>query len=114
MENKHRPTREKCYAKAIFSEGNRLGYVRDISVTGCRIDLLDDLEFEPGEQKKITIIPEHSINIGQVFGTFEMRWKKKEGMFYITGSKIVSVKDEDSRDNYKALLQYYQKLKKDD
>ena len=113
METKQRPTREKCYAKAIFEDGNLPGYVRDISIKGCRIDVIDDLEFEPGEKKKITIIPEHSIGIGNVRGTFEMRWKRKEGMYYLTGSQIISVRDAESKKNYKALLQYYQKLSKD-
>jgi hypothetical protein len=113
MDNKSRQTRKTCYAKVIFHDGNIPGYLRDISKSGCRIDVVQDVDWSPGEKKKISIIPHEEVNIGPISGTLEIKWTKKEGMFRLFGSQIVSVKDKTSKAHYQQLLSYYQKLAKD-
>ena len=108
-----RSEREACYAKALILETNLPGYVRDISQTGCRIDLINRVDWNPGDNIKAAIIPDPSLAIGSFRGTFEIRWVKKRDLYYVVGAQIISVKDEASRDNYKKLLQYYEKLAKD-
>lgn len=108
-----RSDRETCYAKALILENNLPGYVRDISQTGCRIDLINSVDWEPGDNIKVAIIPDPSLEIGSFRGTLEIRWVKKSEIYYLVGAQIISVKDEESRKNYKRLLHYYEKLSKD-
>lgn len=109
MSDKPRTPRETCYAKILFLEDNIPGYIKDISATGCRIDIPSAVVWEIGQRKKIIIIPEEPLGIDTVKGTVEIRWIKQEDMFYRCGMQVVSVTDKSSKENYLKLLQYYKK-----
>lgn len=113
MSDENRSIREKCYAKVVFHDGNIPGYVRDISESGCRIDILEKTPWDRGELKKFSLFPEHMLHIGPIHGTLEIRWTRSEKFFLLMGTKIKSVKDETSKKNYNLLLDYYKKLAKD-
>lgn len=109
MTDKARTPRETCYAKILFLEDNIPGYIKDISTTGCRIDIPSDVAWEIGQRKKIIIIPEEPLAIDPIKGTVEIRWIKKVEMFYKCGMQVVSVKDLHSKESYRKLLLYYKK-----
>lgn len=109
MTDKPRTQREICYAKIMFLEDNIPGYIKDISTTGCRIDIPSDVSWEIGQRKKIIIISEEALAIDPIKGTVEIRWIKKVDMFNKCGMQVVSVKDIQSKDNYRKLLLYYKR-----
>ncbi|RKX75861.1 MAG: hypothetical protein DRP87_13540 [Spirochaetes bacterium] len=114
MENSRRTDfRKKCYAKLLFKDDSIPGYLRDISKQGCRVEILESPPWQPGERKKFVILPEKEIDISPVHGTLEIRWIKKEDFYWTLGSKILSLKDRESLNNYRALLSYYQNLRTD-
>ena len=113
MNNTNRSERENCYAKVIFKESNTPGYVRDISSTGCRFDLLESVSWDIGEKKKVVIIPEEEVGFSPIHGTVEIRWIKKKDIYWSIGSLLISVKDEDSKKNYRLLLNYFNDMKKE-
>jgi len=102
-----RKEREKCYAKVIFKKTNTPGYVRDISSGGFRFELLEDVGWEIGERRKVVIVPEEEIGFAPVHGTVEIRWKRPAGVFIDVGTKLVSVQDTYSLENYKLLMKYF-------
>jgi len=106
-----RSSREKGYAKVLFEKENIPGYLRDFSPKGCRIELVESISLDQGEKRKVRIIPEEIIGIGPIIGTLEIRWLKKENIFTVIGSRLLSVKDEESKKNYKSLLVYYSRLR---
>ena len=111
MNMQQRTEREKCYAKVIFKEDNLPGYVRDISSKGCRFDLLNEIDLETKTKKKVVIIPEEEVGFSPVHGTVEIRWIKKQEIYWTVGTQLVSVQDESSKENYKKLLKYFEKMK---
>jgi hypothetical protein len=111
MDQNSRTEREKCYAKVIFKDENLPGYVRDISKKGCRLDLLEEVSWEPGTKKKIVIIPEEEVGFSPVHGTVEIRWIKKKDIYWSIGTEILSVQDETSKENYISLLQYFEEMR---
>jgi hypothetical protein len=109
MDNSRRAkNREKCYAKVWFPEINAPGYLRDISSKGCRIELLQPQSWKTGDEMRVELIPDDIMKIGNVIGTIEIRWTKNEDFYWTVGSKFVSVKNNESLENYKQLLAYYQ------
>jgi len=107
MSEKMRDSREICYAKILFLEENIPGYVKDISLSGCRIDIPSKIDWKIGEMKKIIIIPEDPLEIKPIKGTVEIRWIKQVDLFYKCGMQVKSVKDRESKENYAKLLDYY-------
>ena len=104
-------SREKGYAKVWFESEKIPGYLRDFSSKGCRIELTDQFSADPGKKCKIRIITEEIIGIGPIRGTLEIRWVKKEELFTVVGSRLLSVKDEESKENFKSLLVYYSRFR---
>ena len=109
MTEKERTIRETCYAKILFLEENIPGYVKDISATGCRIDIPSAVRWEAGQRKSIIIIPEEPLPIEPIKGVVEIRWIKQVDMFFKCGMHVISVNDEASKENYAKLLAYYSK-----
>ncbi|MEW5816340.1 MAG: PilZ domain-containing protein [Spirochaetota bacterium] len=111
MENRKRNyDRKKCYAKILFKDDNTVGYLRDISPKGCRIDVPTEITLRAGEKKAIIIIPEEELNIPPIHGTVEVRWSDKKELFWVIGSFLKSVRDREALKNYQLLLEYYKNM----
>jgi hypothetical protein len=108
MNEQKRDSRDRAYAKVIFPEDNLPGYVRDISKTGCRIDLVKKVSWTTGEKKKIVIVPEEHVGFAPVHGTVEVRWLRPGEIYNSVGVRFISVQDEDSKKNYKFLLKFFE------
>ena len=107
MEFKQRDAREKCYAKVIFLEEGVPGYVRDISESGIKIDILQAIPWSKGDIISVRIIPTEELNIETFLCSVEIRWLQKGDPFNSLGAEVKDFEGVDSREKYNSLLGYY-------
>jgi hypothetical protein len=84
--------RFQSFAKVIIhSKGKKQALLKDISITGCRVESVEFAEIEPKAQYKLKIIPEEASEIGTFNLVVEAKWSgamvdSYEYGFCITGS----------------------------
>lgn len=105
--DKRRAPREKCYAKALFVDDEAPGYVRDISTAGVRVDRLGRPNTSPGQWRTIRVLPEEETGIPPFSLRMQVRWVRREGLFYAIGASVHSPEDAAAAAAYHALLDLY-------
>jgi hypothetical protein len=105
--DKRRSPREKCYAKALFVDDEAPSYVRDISEAGVRVDKLGRDDTAPGQWRTIRVLPEEETEIPPFSLRMQVRWVRKEGLFYAIGASVHPPEDPSAAKAYRALLDLY-------
>jgi hypothetical protein len=90
MGEKRKDTRYESTAKVII-EGisKEEGVLKDISVTGCRINLANYIEIKPHTQFKLKIIPEEASEIDSFHLAVENKWVGTEVDSFVFGFGII-------------------------
>jgi hypothetical protein len=105
--DKRRAPREKCYAKALFIDDEAPGYVRDISEAGVRVDKLGRPNASPGQWRTIRVLPEEETEIPPFRVRIQVRWVRREELFYAIGASVHPPEDAGAATAYHALLDLY-------
>jgi hypothetical protein len=64
--------------------------VRDLSVTGCRVECTSLVEMNPEAQYQIEVIPENAAHVGRFELTVQSRWLRSGGYASEVGFAIVA------------------------
>ena len=82
--------RYKSMARARINNNN-YGEIllKDISITGCRLESTVAIDLEKGTQYKIEIIPENAAAIGRFEITAELKWIESGGYSTYFGFSII-------------------------
>jgi hypothetical protein len=105
--DKRRAPREKCYAKALFVDDEAPCYVRDISEAGVRVDKLGRPDGSRGQWRTIRVLPEEETEIPTFSLRIQVRWVRREGLFYAIGASVHPPEDSSAAKAYRALLDLY-------
>ena len=90
MEEQRKNTRYQTFAKAhIDGIAHEDAVLKDISVTGCRIELSSFVQITPNKQYKLKIIPEDESKIDPFFLFAEAKWIGTEIDSYEFGFNII-------------------------
>jgi hypothetical protein len=101
--------RELAYAKVRSQEAGLLGYVQDISDSGCRIIAISKSDLELGRQYDFSIWLEEGADTTIPPCSFrgEIRWLESDAAFSLYGAHIVSFSASVDAASYGSLLRYY-------
>ena len=106
IENRQKD-REICYAKVILTNTGLIGWIRDISEKGCRIDFASPSKPEIEKEYPFHIIAEESMSGLEVLGTCFTRWIKDGPVFNTVGIEVNSFHHPRDKESFKVLYAYY-------
>ena len=90
MDERRRDTRYKTLAKvAIKGNRNNEAFLKDISVTGCCLELPTYMELKPNARYKLKIMPEDAAKIESFFLSVEGKWGGAKADTYEFGFRII-------------------------
>ncbi len=104
--------RERCYSKVWFKKEKIVGYIRDISKDGFKIDLMGKLIIEIGSKTQILVIPVEELKMKPFDSEIEVRWKKEGDPFHTAGMRIINENKKRIGENYEKIYNYYRKPSK--
>ncbi|MDR0376300.1 MAG: PilZ domain-containing protein [Spirochaetaceae bacterium] len=91
MFNKRKSNRYLTHARVrIPAACIEEAFLRDISITGCRIESTINIDVKANESYKIEIFPEASAEIGRFEIIAESRWIRPGGYSYEAGFRIAA------------------------
>lgn len=108
MKNRRISNRIHSYAKAFFHFYDLIGYVRDISDNGLRIEILcEDL---PDLDKTVhtTIISHPDLGLDPFNILTEARWSKKNGPTIAVGLKVLSFSTAQGEEIFNRLVEIFE------
>jgi hypothetical protein len=86
--NRRNSLRNYSYAKVVFLDRNILGYVRDISQRGMRVEVFSDREEEPREGVTLTVIPDPDLKLDPFNLQAQVRWSRPNGPTVSVGLQV--------------------------
>ncbi len=113
MENRRASDRSYTYAKVIFLDFDIIGYLRDISKEGIRLEVFDKFNLEEGLQSLTTIIPHKDLGIHPFNVESELRWLRENGPTLSLGLKLVSFSDEKAEQSFTRLREIFHTERKE-
>lgn len=108
MKNRRDSDRTHSYAKAVFLFYDLIGYVRDISGNGLRIEVLADTCPERDKQIHTTIIPHPDLQLEPFNILTKIRWTKLHGPTIAVGLQVVSFSSAQGEGVFHHLKQIFQ------
>ncbi len=98
--------RASAHAKTVFVDTMTPGYLRDVSSSGCQIAFMEPVPAREGLTVKIQIIPVHNPAQTPFQLLLEVRWVRKDPLWYLLGGKIRGVTPQDTA-SLEKLVSYY-------
>ena len=111
MQNRRIFDRAMSYAKTVFLFYDIIGYVRDLSSTGLRVDIFADSFPAIGEQVHTTIISHPDLNLDPFNVLTKIRWGKQDGPMFAVGLEIIGFSSTHGDYTYQKLVQIFEELK---
>ncbi len=111
MHNRRIFDRSMSYAKTVFLFYDIIGYIRDLSTTGLRVDIFDNSLPEEGEQVHTTVISHPDLKLDPFNVLTQVRWSKQDGPLYAMGLQIIGFSSEHGRETYDELVYIFEELK---
>lgn len=103
--------RDIIYCKALFTDKELPSYLRDISLLGCRIDIITPIQTQIGDKHMIKLIPLDETGIPAFSLIAEVRWIKKNNNFLTFGLRFTDVEIENTL-RLKKLVEFIHKHSK--
>lgn len=113
MKNRRDSERSYTYAKIVINEIDILGYVRDISRDGIRIEVFDTVELNGGEEMIATIIPDQDLDIEPFNLAVQIRWSRENTPTTSVGLHVVSHRSKLSKEHFNRLFRVFKKAKEE-
>jgi len=111
MKNRRDSDRAISYAKAVFLFFDIIGYVRDVSPTGLRIDVLPDTLPEIGESVHTTVISHPDLKLDPFNVLTELRWSRENGPTTAVGLQIVSFSSPRGEKIFQELVEVFRNIR---
>ena len=86
---------------------SRPGYLRNLTEEGCKIVMISALPREVGEMLTFQVIPDETSGVERLTIDAELRWKKKDGPYFVYGFRIESFASEEDGEAYRELVGQY-------
>lgn len=99
------------YAKTVFLFYDIIGYVRDLSSTGLRVDIFDNTIPDIGEQIHTTVISHPDLKLDPFNVLTQIRWTKEDGPLFALGLQILGFSSEHGRATYDQLVNIFEELR---
>ena len=97
--------RNQGYAKAILN--GRPGYLRNLTLEGCKIVTVGALPHSIEEKITFQILPEETDGPDRITLTAQLRWEKKDGPYFVYGFLILGFANPQDESAYKNLVEIY-------
>ena len=104
---KRKELRNKTYAKVLLKKNNTPGYLRDLSIDGCRISFLKPFPAKKGDAFILTIIPGDEIGIHHFTVFLEVCWLRSDSIFFTVGGRVSPLPGKENQERFKKLYDYY-------
>lgn len=111
MHNRRIFDRSMSYAKTVFLFYDIIGYVRDLSETGLRVDIFADSIPDFGEQVHTTVISHPDLDLDPFNVITQVRWGKEDGPMVAVGLKIIGFSSLHGKETYGTLVQIFEELR---
>ncbi|MFP4179750.1 MAG: PilZ domain-containing protein [Spirochaetaceae bacterium] len=109
MKNRRESERSYTYAKVVLWEFDTIGYLRDISPAGMRIEVFDKVDFAPQKEVVTTIIPHQDLKIDPFNITSEIKWIGENGPTASVGLEIESFENSETEKMFRRLYEVFRK-----
>lgn len=113
MKNRRGSDRSVSYAKAVFLFYDIIGYVRDLSPSGLRVEVLPDSLPEVGDSIHTTIISHPDLNLDPFNVFTELRWTRENGPTTSVGLQIVHFSSEQGEHIYRELVEVFNRVREE-
>jgi hypothetical protein len=110
MKNRRDSDRSVSYAKAVFLFFDIIGYVRDLSPSGLRVEVLPDSLPRIGEEIHTTIISHPDLKLEPFNILTELRWTRENGPTVSVGLQIIHFSSEHGKQIYRELVEVFRRL----
>ena len=114
MKNRRISDRSVSYAKAVFLFYDIIGYVRDLSPTGLRVEILPDTLPPIGESIHTTIISHPDLDLDPFNILTHLRWNRENGPTTAVGLEIVHFSSSRGERIFQELIKVFGELRKQD
>ncbi|MEM5947984.1 PilZ domain-containing protein [Spirochaetia bacterium 38H-sp] len=104
--------RDIIYCKALFTDKEIPSYLRDISLLGCRIDIVNPIQTQIGDKHIIKLFPLEETGIPFFSVSAEVRWIKNGSDFLTLGLRFFDVPIENTL-RLKKLVEFIHNHNKD-
>ncbi|MGC9312719.1 MAG: PilZ domain-containing protein [Sediminispirochaetaceae bacterium] len=110
MKNRRIYNRIHSYAKAVFLFYDLIGYVRDISEEGLRIELVSDEIPEFSGTAHTTIISHPDLKLDPFNILTEIRWAQRNGPTIAVGLRVIEFSSSQGEEIFSRLVQLFAEL----
>ncbi len=110
MQNRRLYNRIHSYAKAVFLFYDLIGYVRDISSEGLRVELVSDEVPEFSETAHTTIISHPDLKLDPFNVLTEVRWARRHGPTIGVGLKVIEFSSHQGEEIFSHLVKLFAEL----
>lgn len=108
MGNEQRKDRRApSYAKALLIDPQALGYIRDLSRSGCQVAFMQSVAVAAGDLITVRVIAEHDPTIPPFQIQLRIRWLKRDPLWFALGGEIVPIDDAQAAGAFEKLVDYY-------
>ena len=111
MQNRRIFDRSMSYAKTVFLFYDIIGYVRDLSSTGLRVDIFDNSIPDVGEQIHTTVISHPDLKLEPFNVLTQIRWSKEDGPLFALGLQILGFSSDYGSATYDKLVHIFEELR---
>jgi hypothetical protein len=99
--------RVSSYAKAILVDGHILGYIRDMSSSGCQVAFIQPISAAVGDVITVQIIAEHDPTIAPFQVRLRIRRVIDDPLWHLLGTQIETISDPKEAKAFEKLVSYY-------
>ena len=107
LDNAGREARHASYAKVVLSQSDALGYLRNISDSGCRLAFLEQLPIQIGTSLEMQVIPAAEMGSPAFYMTFIVQWTRPGEVFFTVGGRVDTFPSEEDRRSYDLLMKHW-------
>jgi hypothetical protein len=105
-----RQKRTPSYARVYLTAEEQYGYLRDLSVEGCRMSFLSPPAIKPGSEVDVVIVPDRELRLPRVPAVLLVRWVRTEGSSTFVGGALFSIPEENAG-AWRSLVDFFQERK---
>jgi hypothetical protein len=95
--------RDVCFIRVLI-EGNP-GQVRDITMKGLKVTLIEKVDYQIGEEKELLLLPDDSFNLKPLLIKGKIRWVKKDNFYEIYGVDLNGFSNDE--ESLKEIVKYW-------
>ena len=104
---KRKDLRVTSYAKAVLEDTHILGYIRNLSSSGCQVAFIQPVTAAVGDVITVRVIAEHDPTIAPFQVQLRVRRVIDEPPWHSLGTQIEPIRDPKEAEAFEKLVSYY-------